>query len=53
MKTPHKAFCDYEIAKANRRCPIKMSNRVTRKPLGIKTHNCSKEELAQRLYALI
>ena len=52
MKTPHKVFCDYEIAKANRR-QAKMSNTATRKPLGIKTHNCSKAELTQRLYALI
>lgn len=54
MKTPHKAFYDYEVTKANKIQQIKTySNIVTRKPLGIKTHNCSKAELAQRLYALI
>ena len=54
MKTPHKTFCDYEVTKANKIQQIKTySNTVTRKPLGIKTHNCSKAELAQRLYALI
>lgn len=54
MKTPHKAFCDYEVTKANKIQQIKTySNTATRKSMGIKTHNCSRAELAQRLYALI
>ena len=51
-KTIHNAYCDYEVAKANKPSRIYSVRTETRKPHGIKTHNMSKAMLAQTLASL-
>ena len=46
----HKAFCDYEIAKANQRTRVRIySTYKQRKPNGIRTSGLSKAMLAMQL----
>ena len=53
IKETHKAYCDYEIAKASKPARIYSVNAdITRKPTGIKTHNKSKAMLALELASL-
>ena len=53
QKAIHNAYCDYEIAKANKPARIySVRSEVKRKPHGIKTHNMSKAMLAQKLAML-
>ena len=50
QKQIHTAYCDYEIAKANR--PSRIYSVRTKHKSGIKTHNMSKAMLAQTLASL-
>lgn len=49
-KSIHNAYCDYEIAKANR--PPRIYSVKPKHKSGIKTHNMSKAMLAQTLASL-
>ena len=52
-KATHTAYCDYEVAKANKTTRIySVRSEVKRKPHGIKTHNMSKAMLAFELASL-
>lgn len=52
-KSVHNAYCDYEIAKANKPTRIySVRTEVTRKPHGIRTHNMSRAILARQLASL-
>ena len=51
-KAVHKAFCDYEIAKANKPSRIYTVRQQERKPLGIRTSNLSRAMLAMELASL-
>ena len=50
QKATHNAYCDYEIAKANR--PPRIYSVRPKHKSGIKTHNMSKAMLAQQLASL-
>lgn len=52
VKATHKAYCDYEIAKASKSVRIYSARTELRKTSGIKTHNMSKAMLAQKLAML-
>ena len=52
-KQIHKAFCDYEVAKANQRTRVRMySAYKQQKTLGIRTSGLSKAMLAMQLASL-
>ena len=51
-KEVHKAFCDYEVEKANKPSRIYTVREQERKPLGIRTSNLSRAMLAQQLVSL-
>ena len=50
QKAIHNAYCDYEVAKANR--PPRIYSVIPQKTHGIKTHNMSKAMLARQLASL-
>ena len=52
-KEVHKAFCNYEIVKANKPLRIyTVREPAQRKPLGIRTSNLSRAMLARQLASL-
>ena len=51
-KQIHNAYCDYEIAKANKPTRIYSVRAEIKTENGIKTHNMSKAMLAQTLASL-
>ena len=53
-KQVHKAFCDYEVAKANQRTRVRTYSTIykQRKPNGIRTSGLSKAMLAMELASL-
>ena len=51
-KATHKAFCDYEVAKANKPSRIYTVRKQERRPLGIYTSNLSRAMLARQLASL-
>ena len=51
-KATHKAFCDYEIAKANKPSRIYTVRQQERKPLEIRTSNLSRAMLTRQLASL-
>ena len=51
-KQAHNAFCNYEIAKANKPLRIYTVREQKRKPLGIRTSNLSRAMLARQLASL-
>ena len=51
-KEVHKAFCDYEVEKANKPSRIYTVREQERKPLGIRTNNLSRAMLARQLASL-
>ena len=52
-KETHNAFCNYEIAKANKPLRIyTVREPAQRKPLGIRTSNLSRAMLARQLASL-
>lgn len=50
QKATHNAYCDYEVAKANR--PPRIYSVKPKHKSGIKTHNMSKAMLARQLASL-
>ena len=52
QKQIHTAYCDYEVAKANKPTRIYSVRAETRKSHGIKTHNMSKAMLELKLASL-
>ena len=50
QKSVHNAYCDYEIAKANR--PSRIYSVKPKRKNGIKTHNMRKAMLARKLASL-
>ena len=50
QKAIHNAYCNYEIAKANR--PPRIYSVIPQKTKGIKTYNMSKAMLARQLASL-
>ena len=51
-KQSHKAFCDYEVAKANKPLRIYTVREQKRKPNGIRTSGLSRAMLAMQLASL-
>lgn len=52
VKAIHNAYCDYEIAKANKPTRIYSVKAEVKRNHGIKTHNMSRAMLAQTLASL-
>ena len=52
QKSVHNAYCDYEIAKANKPTRIYSVRAEVKRKHGIKTHNKSKAMLALELASL-
>ena len=51
-KEVHKAFCDYEVAKAKSLCIKTVRKPTQQKPNGIRTSGLSRAMLAQQLASL-
>ena len=52
VKAVHNAYCDYEIAKANKPSRIYSVRTEVKQKSGIKTHTMSKAMLARQLASL-